>query len=448
MRIVKFIIENYKALKGHHEFNPAGANFMLIGTNGSGKTSAGRALMDVLTKNVPSKPITTGENSGYVEYTFDNGQRILGRFSENGTTKVELLSPEGLKINTPKELIQQLTGDAMQFSIDEFMSMQPKLRRALLEKIAGLDLSDLNAAEKELEERRRNASAAAKAAEARAKPYKEALALLPDVNTSETVETIRQMTEANAAYERVANGLNVRRTKVEELKAEMQKISDEIAKGEEWLNSARRWEEQEIQQQQILIEQADAIREAKRLKADHDEYKKLRDEAKAVDDEIHSIRAQKEQIIKTASLPADGLRFEGDDILIDDLPFEDAQIAASRKLIAAIQIAASMLGQIRYLHFDGAALDKSSADKILMWAEKNDLQLCLERPLWEGGDGVKLEIIEAVDTVETPAKKTKESKKEQKTDIAEQISAPVTQEASVAEQKNPFGEPKKAQLPW
>jgi hypothetical protein len=92
-----------------------------------------------------------------------------------------------------------------------------------------------------------------------------------------------------------------------------------------------------------------------------------------------------------------------------------------------------MLGDIKYLHFDGAALDRQSADKILAWAEANDLQLCLERPLWEGGEDLKMEIIEHH---EAKAEK-KEAKPAPK---AEPIAEPI------AEKTEPK-KPAKA-LPW
>jgi hypothetical protein len=414
MRIVKFIIENYKALKGRNEFSPEGANFMLIGQNGAGKTSAGRALIDILTKNIPSKPVTAGEHEGYVEYKFDNGQKLLAKFSENGTNKLELISPEGLKINTPKELIAKLTGTGMAFDIDEFLSMQPKPRRELLEKIAGLDFTELNQEEKEAMERRRELNAAVKAAEARVKPYNNKLAEMDVVDTSDAVATLKEMTEANAAWQRVDAGLKQRAAKIadidvqiESLKSTKEQLDLEIQKGKEWLKTNDEFTENQIEQQELLISQADEIREAKRLKRESADLDLLRAQAQAEDTMIRNIREEKELRIKSAKLPADGLSFdvETDELLLDGVPFHDNQIAASRKLIAAVQIAASMLGDIKYLHFDGAALDRASADMILKWADDNDLQLCLERPVWEGGDGVKMEIIEPMDGVAPKAKK-------------------------------------------
>jgi hypothetical protein len=78
---------------------------------------------------------------------------------------------------------------------------------------------------------------------------------------------------------------------------------------------------------------------------------------------------------------------------IDGLPFESNQIATSRKMIAALEIAERMLGDIRYLHFDASILDKQNAQKIIDWANERDLQLCLERALWDGGE-LSYEIIE------------------------------------------------------
>lgn len=434
MRIVKFIIENYKALKGRNEFNPSGASFMLIGSNGQGKTSAGRAIIDFLTKSVPSKPVTMGEDAGYVEYEFDNGQKLLAKFSENGTQKLELISPEGLKINTPKELIQKLTGNGMTFNIDEFMAMAPKPRRELLEKIAGIDLSDITAKEKELEELRREANAEAKAALARVKPYDTKLAEMEEVDVTESVQVLTQMNQANAAYEKVEKGIEVRQsrckeieTKILELNAEMQRIQEEISKGHEWMKSNIKFSDKEIENQEILIKNADEIKEAKRIRKDDQDYQSKLIKAKDLDNQIKELRIVKEERIKSAKLPAEGLEFVEDDLVLDSYPFESSQIAASRKLIAAIQIAASMLGDIKYLHFDGAALDKQSADKILDWAEKNDLQLCIERPLWEGGEGVKMEIIEPhSEEVKAMAKKA------------------VKPTTEIKETK----EPKKAALPW
>lgn len=402
MRLIKFIIQNYKSLSGDHKFEPQGSSFMLLAANGKGKTSAGAALIDLLTNNVPSKPITEGKNEGFMEFTFDNGQKIVGKLTPGAKPKIEFLSPEGLGIKTPKEVIQKLIGTGMDFNIDNFLSMAPKPRRELLEKIAGIDLSRFNLEEKELEEERRIKNAEAKAAEARVKPYDEKLAEKDVTDTAEAVVKLQEMIKVNDAVQKVKDGLVKREQRITEITEQIRLLQDEIetkkseiAKGNEWLIENPGFTPEEVESQETIISQVDQIKEAKRLKEESQNRDKLLAEAKKIDDMIKELRNRKDAAIKAAKLPAEGLEFdtETDNLLLDGLPFESNQIAQSRKLIAAVQIAASMLGEIKYLHFDGAALDKSSADNILKWAEKNGLQLCLERPIWEGGDEVKMEII-------------------------------------------------------
>lgn len=427
MKIVKFIIENYKALKGKFEFTPQGSNFILMGPNGAGKTSAGRALIDVVTKNLPSRPVHDGENQGYIEYLFDNGQKLLCKLSEDGSSKIELITSDGLKIATPKELFKKLSGNAMDFDIDEFMAMAPKPRRELLEKIVGINFNDINAREAELVEDRRVANAAVKAAKARVKPYNKELAAAEEVDASTALAKLQEANEFNAQIEKVKSGLKLREDKVAtidqkiasiqqqiaELQAEKEKFQSEVIAGNEWLKENEPFDDNELKRLTTLIEKADQIKDAKRLAKEAEEAEELEAKAEAIEKSIVSLRESKLKAIQNCVLPADGMKFhpDGDGLLIDGLPFESNQVAASRKLIAAIQIATAMLGDIRYLHFDGAALDKKNCEEILAWAEHNDLQLCIERPIWEGGEGVKMEIIDNTGEAVTEQPKAKSTAK-------------------------------------
>jgi hypothetical protein len=429
MRIIKFVVENYKALKGKHEFNTKGLNFMLLGNNGKGKTSAGRAIMDVLTKNFPSRPISDGENQGFLEFELSDGRTLLARFSENGKNKIELLSEDGLPMSTPKELFTALAGDGMSFNIDQFLTLAPKPKRELLEKIAGLDLSELNEKEKQAFTERTDANATLKAAKARALPYDKKLAELKDINTKEASEELERMVNHNATFQRgeaakkdFADKISASDQKILDLQAQIKveeqnkiTLTEKLDAANKWLNENPVIPEEDIEAIRTQINQATEIMEAKKLAKEHQTLKEAEDEAKRLDELVKEIREQKEAKIKAAQLPAEGLSFDpdGEGLLLDGFPFESNQISESRKLIAGVQLAASMLGEIRFLHFDGAKLDKNSAEHILQWAEKNDLQLCLERPIWDEMDGVRMELIEEVsENVAFEAQSKKETVKE------------------------------------
>ncbi len=408
MKVIKIQIENYKSLRGKHEFNPNGASFMLVGPNGAGKTSAGRALMDLLTKKFPSRPITEGKTAGGLEFELEDGRTLVARFTEGKEPKLEVLSSDGLPMNTTKELLVELAGAGMHFDIDKFLALQPKPRRELLEKIAGLDLRDLNEAEKTASDARREKGAELKAAKARVKPFDEKLAAMPEVDTAEASQKLEEMTAHNAQVVRVQDGLKTRRDKIAELQEQIDKYTLEVEKGEEWLKNTPVHEDEELDKIRTQIQSSDKIREAKQLAKEASIATKLDTQHKELDDKIKEIREKKMAAIRSVKLPAEGLAFseDGDDLLLDGLPFEDEQIAASRKLIAAIQIAESMRGEIPYLHFDGACLDRKSAEHLFAWAEERGLQLCLERPLWDGGEGVKMELIEQAEgPVPQPEKK-------------------------------------------
>jgi hypothetical protein len=107
------------------------------------------------------------------------------------------------------------------------------------------------------------------------------------------------------------------------------------------------------------------------------------EKATAADAAVKLLEAERVELLKSKPLPAEGLTFGDEGLLLNGLPFTDQQICTSAKMIAAAQIALSMLGDVKYLHFDASILDKPNADRLLAWAEQNGLQLALERVSWE-----------------------------------------------------------------
>jgi len=105
--------------------------------------------------------------------------------------------------------------------------------------------------------------------------------------------------------------------------------------------------------------------------------------AAAADAAVKALEAERVELLKSKPLPAEGLTFGDEGLLLNGLPFTDQQICTSAKMIAAAQIALSMLGEVKYLHFDASILDRPNADRLLAWAEANGLQLALERVSWE-----------------------------------------------------------------
>lgn len=418
MKIKKFVIENYKALKGRHEFEPDGHSFFLIGGNGQGKTSAGQAMIDLLTKKFPSQPVTTGEKEGYIEFQLDNGAKFYAKLSQNGKPKVEFITGDGINVGSPKELLSSLAGDAASFSIDEFLSLSPKPRREMMERIQGIDLSDLNTAEANAVEDRRLLKRQLKDQEARVEPYDKSLVGQEPKKPADLIEAIEKMNDYNASCSNVGDKLNALKDRKEELSTELlelqkrmnevkgkiQEVDEQLAVQEQYKREAQPYSDDEINSVKAdldkIEEQNEKISAANRAHQEYERAKELQEKVDQAEKDVKFIRQQKEDLLQSNPLPADGLDWSEDgDLVLDGLPFESNQIATSRKVIAGLQIAEALAGKIRYLHFDASVLDHTSAQQVVDWAESKGLQLCLERALWEGGD-LKFEVIDDTSVME------------------------------------------------
>lgn len=464
MKILKFLVQNYKSIRGTQEFVPNGSSFFLIGGNGVGKTSVGHALMDMLTKSLPSKPITEGEKTGYVEFTFTNGSKFLGRFVDGKKPQLEFITPEGYNVGSPKELLQKLTGEGMDFNIDDMLKMSPAPLRKKLEAIAGIDLTDLNLRYKMKYDERALANAKLRDQQGRIEPYEMKFAVMDPVQASTVINRIQEMNhnqtlwtneetrikdlteklvsktkeihdanyalemaipeklnEINQNYENEAAKLKAafernmqillenKRDSVEKHELGVKKEQERIAQLNNELATLEasktapstlpeRPAQHDIDALQLeltnLEETNRKIEHAKKMHSEFMYFEELEKLAKSLDQEVDQLIAEKESKIKASPLPARGLEFDQDgNLTIDGFPFEDNQISAARKLIAGIEIASSMLGDIKYLHIDGAVLDHASADYVLEFAESKGLQLCIERPEWDGGE-LKMEIVD------------------------------------------------------
>lgn len=398
MKVLKFEIQNYMALSGDHEVIPDGSSFFLVGANRKGKTSVGRILIDLLTKNNPSKPVTDGKHEGYVEVTFDDSSKLFAKYDESKKSPIlTFITPDGMKAATPKDFFDRLAGPGMTFDINKFLDMQPKPKRAMLEGMVGIDLSGLNQEESMLMNEAKEIRAEVKLQKARVRDYDKKLIDKDEVDIKELSLKIAMAKSENKRDEQLKIDIKRTESTIAELRARIEE--EELHLFELSTVEIETTDDFEIQVWESDLEEADnkniKIRHAKLMHDEEEELEKIELDLKAKEEEIKNVRQAKEDAIRAKPLPADGLEFDpdGDGILLNGMPFEDAQIATSEKMIAALQIAESQLGKIRYLHFDAAILDKENALRVLAWAEKKDLQLCLERPLWDGGE-LTMEILD------------------------------------------------------
>jgi hypothetical protein len=394
MKVKKIKVENYKAIKGSQEFIPNGSSFLLIGANGKGKTTIGRSIMDVLTKDFPSKPIHEGELEGAIEIELTDGSKVIAKLSDGKSPKIEFYTNEDMKVTVNNSILKSLSGEGMSFDIDEFLSMAPKPRRELLEKIAGVSLDDLNEVEAELMEQAKDLRRQKKHQQGKVREYDEELAVQEQIDVKDLYEQLNEVKDHNRIVERAEERLGNIEGEIMRLEQELKKANEARAKGVAFLKENQIKDTKELEQR---IESADdlnaQIKEAKEAQDEAMHFDTIEENLRKVEGKIASARKEKEVRLSKNPLPAEGLSFSAEgELLIDGLPFESNQVSTSRKIIAGIQIKESLLGKIKFLHFDAAALDKKNADKIVEWAESRGLQLCVERPIWDEEEQLKFEL--------------------------------------------------------
>lgn len=389
MRVKKIFIENYKAIASQ-EIDLDGKSFFLIGGNGVGKTSAGSALIDLLEKNFPSNPVKNGERSGYIEFLLDDGSKLFAKLENGEKARIYYETVDGFEVATTAEVLKKFSGDAHKFNIDDFLRMQPKPRRELLQKLVGLDLEDINEREKMAEEARRVAKIKLKEQQGRIEPYDEALVEINEFEDADQYLTAaNNMRLENQRYDDAKKVYDDLLKEIVDLENRLEGLKKREQRGREYLNRDKYSEDDinfKLAQYEDAKKKINEVEKAKRLHKEFLRAQELEESVKDLDEKILKIRKEKNDLIHSNPLPADGLQFdESGDILLNGLPFESNQISTSAKVIAGLQLAESMLGKIKYIHFDASVLDKDRAREVLTWADSKGLQLCLERAEWDGG---------------------------------------------------------------
>jgi hypothetical protein len=140
-KIVKIRLENFKAID-LQEMNFNGASAIVTGGNNKGKTSFLRGIPERIRFNRPQIKVRQGATEGYGEMTLDNGDRFVWEFDDAKKDKLTYITSEGTKASVTMDLGRQFFPPL--FDIDKFLQSAPKDCTKQLQKIVGLDFTDVD----------------------------------------------------------------------------------------------------------------------------------------------------------------------------------------------------------------------------------------------------------------------------------------------------------------
>ena len=415
-------IENFKAIS-ELEANFKGCTAIVTGGNNKGKTSFLRGIPDRIRFVRPEVMVKQGSTKGKGEMTLDTGERFIWEFNSEGKDTLSLITKEGAKRSVTVALGQQFFPQP--FDIDKFLQSTPKEQAKQLQKIIGIDFTDIDkryaeAYQLRTDKNRESEKHHVKLTEMMEVPKVDFVDL---ASLQAKKEQVRQ--SLNAEYlKKKAHNDELRNKYQSELAAynadaayhstRLRKVTDAIeslkesgytgSEVDKFFDSIKTFDKvapvepayipempddkalKEIDQQ--IFDAVQINTEAQAYK-DYIEYKakteSARLEAEAANDLVKQIEAERAQLIASANFPK-GIAITHDGITVDGFPLDRNQISTSKLYTTALRIAAMNVGEVRTLFFDASYLDKNSLAEIQEWANSEDLQLLIERPDFDGGE--------------------------------------------------------------
>jgi len=429
MKINKVQVTNLKAIESAEAtFN--GCHAIVTAGNGMGKTTMLRALIDRIRGQKPNILVHVGARKGDYVAELTDGSRIEWNFTEK-SERITYITKEGIKQTSGviKSIGERIFGAA--FDIDKFLYMQPAKQSKELQRLVGIDFSEIDNEIATAVEQRKDAKKElemliaqriekpepvdmpdTKALEKQLAEYREEnrkVKELADINYKEDVAKVRKWNEVVREKGEAKKAMIKERADLknanyfskyilfDEIDSEIDAYEVPGIKAEPTPPNPTLIDTTDIERQinEASYQKAKAESYQTELKK-YNEWLEVGKEArKKVDDlegKVIELRGKKREMINSADIPEE-FQFTDDGILYNELPLTKEQQATSSLYIAALKLGSMALGELQTMHFDASSLDKKNIDEILAWANKRELQLLIERPSYDGGE-INYEIVE------------------------------------------------------
>lgn len=401
MKVESIKIVNFKGIKGVDK-KLEGRSVYVLGKNAGGKTTFIDAVFMALTgKNMPSEPIKKGEKEAKIEVDLGGGSAVIVDFAIKAgktTQKLTYLEDGAIVKESPRARLNELIG-TVDFDPFEFMNKSPKEQLDYFLKIAGINTAKLD------QEYQENLDLIKLEKNELKKhdlvPYDEELAALEERPTSEVVAALdkakdknRLISETKTKIDQKVERGKVVQTEIDKLLAELDTLNGEV---EKWMAWYSKQTPTPLEPLQAAVDNLDknnkAIREAREVKKSNELREKLQENIDGATEANKKLREDKEALVNNALKGIEGVTFDGEQFLLNKLPFEANQGNTAAQIIAGLQIGLKMLGEVRIARFEGSLLDDANLSSVEKWAEENDLQLFIEM-VDRSGEGLKIELIE------------------------------------------------------
>lgn len=406
-KVKRISVTNLKAI-GSLEADFNGCTAIVTAGNNKGKTSFLKSLMDRMRSIKADRILKEGTEEGEYVMELTTGEKFIWTFKGKAGSIVEKM-----RFVTEKNINTSLTKEICGFyfpkvfDIDKFLEDEPSKQRATLEKLAGIDFTEIDRELKAAKEDRTFQNRNVEEQRARLGTFDPKMSEKYD---EEKIKTLEYEMSTAAAHNEKIKGMHQRVSDKEiQIKNDQQRLI-ELRKQVKDLEEFLMAEETKLDAGKNMIKKpeykikdavymadlenriANVRSENKRITENNverekdNQFEKTKMNAETADQTVKKLEKDKVDAVKNAANLPDGFGFNDSGITYNGYEFNKQQLSLSGIYIAALKLASVGLGEVKTLHFEASALDKNSLLEIQKWAATQGLQLLIERPDFEGGE--------------------------------------------------------------
>lgn len=403
MKILRLEAENVKRIKAV-QITPDGSAVYITGKNGQGKTSVLDAIVYALggKKTHPKQVIRRGAERAHVvveteEFTVER------TWLDDDHSKLEMRSKDGKRYSSPQKLLDDMVG-SISFDPLQFLRLKSKDQMETLRSIVGLDFTDLDAEHKKLYDQRTDFNRDIRRIKDSLPPADpDAPSALVDVK--ELVDKLSDLEAEIREIDKIQNAILSVRDRVQSHEDRIRQLEEELEAEKAKMREASKSLAELHEKAEFFGDRPDTTEIRKKIEAAeasnakyheakkwHDDYARLQDaeaEAKRLTESLEGIELEKENRIANAKFPVDGLSFDGDQVLYEGLPFEQA--SQSDKLRVSVAMGLALNPRLKVLLIREASFfDEDHLAVVAQMAEEAGAQVWLE-VVGDQGVGVVIE---------------------------------------------------------
>ena len=412
-KITRLEASNFKRLKAV-EITPEGNVVTISGENGNGKTSCLDAIAAALggEKLCPKVPIREGQTEAHVTVELDSGLKVTRHWSMGKESTITVESADGARYRSPQAVLDALT-TSLTFDPLAFMKMEPKKRKALLQKLIGLDPTEHFKKRKEIFDERTliNRSVemlkASVPAEVKDAPEKE-----------ESIQDLLAEQEKARATKEANDKKRAELQKCRDDHAALSKqLADLLARGKKLSKECEGLKDPDVAGITARAQTLEARNKLFRQKAEREKHLAAlaakEKESKDLTAKLEAMDAEQAKKIAEAKMPVDGLGFVEEDITFKGLPFDQAGNAERLRVSTAVGLALNP--KLKVLQIEDASLiGKGEMAIIAEMAKAADAQIWIEKVVDDASQAVGIVISDGMVLGAPPPKKEEKAKRAKK----------------------------------